>query len=158
MSRKGVVIADSGRQCAAVSGVRLRWLVRRDVPAAHAIEAQSFERPWSEEEFLRCLQQQDCVSMVAERHGQIIGFMVYELGRDGVRILNMAVSESCRRSGVGTQMLGSLLGKPAAGRRNDVTTIVREHNLGAQSSLRATSSARSRPCAISMPRRRRMPT
>ena len=36
------------------------------------IEKASFEFPWSEEDFIRCLRQRNCIGMVAE-HGERVG-------------------------------------------------------------------------------------
>ena len=57
--------------------VHIRWMIRRDMPEVLAIEGQSFEFPWSEEDFLRCLRQRKCIGMVAEQHERVIGFMIY---------------------------------------------------------------------------------
>ena len=47
-----------------------------------AIEAEGFEYAWTEDDFLRCLRQRNCIRMVAERGDlQVLGFMVYELHR-----------------------------------------------------------------------------
>ena len=37
--------------------VHIRWMIRRDMPEVLAIESQSFEFPWSEEDFINCLRQ-----------------------------------------------------------------------------------------------------
>ena len=40
--------------------VHVRWMVRRDMPEVLEIEGESFDFPWSEEDFIRCLRQRDC--------------------------------------------------------------------------------------------------
>ena len=114
------------------SCVHMRWMLRRDMPSVLAIEDQSFEFPWTEDEFIRCLRQRDCIGMVAERNEQIEGFMIYELHRQRIHVLTMAVAASCRRNGVGTKMIEKLISKLAFQRRNRIVLEVRESNLDAQ--------------------------
>jgi [ribosomal protein S18]-alanine N-acetyltransferase len=112
--------------------VHIRWMIRRDMPEVLAIEAHSFEFPWSEDDFIRCLRQRNCIGMVAERDERVVGFMIYELHRNRLHILNFAVHPDFRRSGVGHQMATKLIGKLSPQRRSRVLLEVRETNLGAQ--------------------------
>ena len=112
--------------------VHIRWMIRRDMPAVLDIEADSFEFPWLEEDFVRCLRQRNCIGMVAEQDEQIVGFMVYELNKTRLHILNFAVAPEYRRLGAGSQMIGKLIGKLSAQRRSRIILEVRETNLPAQ--------------------------
>ena len=112
--------------------VHIRWMIRRDMPEVLAIEAGSFEFPWLEEDFIRCLRQRNCIGMVAEHDDRVVGFMIYELNKSRVQILNFAAAADYRRLGVGTQMVTKLIGKLSAQRRNRITLEVRETNLPAQ--------------------------
>ena len=40
---------------------QIRWLIRRDMDEVLSIEQGSFEYPWTEEEFLCCLRQRNCI-------------------------------------------------------------------------------------------------
>jgi ribosomal-protein-alanine N-acetyltransferase len=112
--------------------VHIRWMIRRDMAEVLEIENASFEFPWSEEDFIRCLRQRNCIGMVAERGDRVAGFMIYELHRSRLHVLNFAVASAFRRQGVGSQMIGKLVGKLSAQRRTRVTLEVRETNLAAQ--------------------------
>ena len=57
--------------------VHIRWMIRRDMPEVLQTETQSFEFAWTEEDFLRCLRQRNCIGMVAEQGEQVVGFMIY---------------------------------------------------------------------------------
>lgn len=58
----------------------IQWMIRRDLPSVLAIDTACHEHPWSEEEFIRCLRQRNCIGMVAKLPDeQIVGYMVYEL-------------------------------------------------------------------------------
>lgn len=112
--------------------VHIRWMIRRDMPEVLAIEAESFEYPWMEEDFIRCLKQRNCIGMVAEHEERVVGFMIYELAKTRIHVLNFAVAADARRLGVGTQMVAKLIGKLSIQRRCRITLEVRETNLDAQ--------------------------
>jgi [ribosomal protein S18]-alanine N-acetyltransferase len=112
--------------------VHIRWMIRRDMPDVLDIEQSSFEFAWSEEDFIRCLRQRNCIGMVAEQGDRVTGFMVYELHRTRLHLLNFAVGRAYRRNGVGAQMIGKLTGKLSPQRRTRITLEVRETNLPAQ--------------------------
>jgi len=112
--------------------VHIRWMIRRDMPEVLAIERQSFEFPWSEDEFVRCLRQRNCIGMVAEHDERIVGFMIYELHKNRLHVVNFAVRGEFRRRGVGSQMIRKLAGKLSQQRRNRILLEVRETNLPAQ--------------------------
>lgn len=112
--------------------VHIRWMIRRDMAEVLQAERQSFEYAWTEEDFLQCLRQRNCIGMVAEHDDHIVGFMIYELHKNRLHLLNFAVAEEYRRTGVGSQMVEKLMGKMASHRRNKITLAVRERNLGAQ--------------------------
>lgn len=111
---------------------QIRWLIRRDMPEVLEIERESFEFDWSEEDFLCCLRQRYCIGMVAELHDEICGFMVYEMHKATLRILNFAVAQRYRRQGVGTAMTNRLIDKLSQQRRKEIVLEVREGNLPAQ--------------------------
>ena len=112
--------------------VHIRWMIRRDMPEVLAIEHASFDFPWCEEEFLRVLRQRNCIGMVAEQGERVVGFMIYELHKAKLQVLNFAVHPDCRRQGVGHQMVAKLVGKLSSHRRTKIALSVRETNLTAQ--------------------------
>jgi len=112
--------------------VHIRWMIRRDMPDVLQTEQESFEYSWTEEDFLRCLRQRNCIGMVAECGERVVGFMIYELHKQKLHILNFAVHPKYRRVGVGTQMVSKLISKLSSHRRTRITLEVRETNLPAQ--------------------------
>jgi [ribosomal protein S18]-alanine N-acetyltransferase len=112
--------------------VHIRWMIRRDMPEVLAIEAESFEFPWLEDDFIRCLRQRNCIGMVAEYDDQVVGFMIYELHKTRIHVLNFAVASEHRHRGVGSQMIAKLAGKLSSQRRSRIVLAVRETNLDAQ--------------------------
>lgn len=112
--------------------VHIRWMIRRDMQEVLEIEQSSFEYPWSEEDFIRCLRQRNCIGMVAEYDERVVGFMIYELHKNQLHVLNFSVRPDARRRSVGQQMVQKLVGKLSQQRRNRIVLEVRETNLAAQ--------------------------
>lgn len=121
-----------GRTRRDVARVHIRWMIRRDMPEVLATEQASFDYSWTEEDFLRCLRQRNCIGMVAEQDEKVVGFMIYELHKTKLHILNFAVHPRARRHGIGLQMVAKLIGKLSSHRRTRITLAVRETNLPAQ--------------------------
>ncbi len=112
--------------------VHIRWMIRRDMPEVLDIESESFEFPWLEEDFIRCLRQRNCIGMVAEHDDRVVGFMIYELHKTRIHVLNFSVASGYHRRGVGSQMVAKLIAKLSVQRRNRIILEVRETNLAAQ--------------------------
>ena len=112
--------------------VHIRWMIRRDMSDVMRIETDSFDFAWTEEDFIRCLQQRNCIGMVAESNDKVLAFMIYELHKSKLHLMNFAVAAEMRRRGVGMQLATKLVGKLSTHRRNRITLAVRETNLAAQ--------------------------
>jgi len=112
--------------------IHVRWMIRRDMQEVLEIEREAFEFPWSDEDFTRCLRQRNCIGMVAESGDSVVAFMIYELHRSRLHVLNFAVARSHRRLGIGTRMMEKLVGKLTPERRSRIVLEVRETNLPAQ--------------------------
>lgn len=112
--------------------VHIRWMIRRDMIEVLDIERESFEFPWYEEDFIRCLRQRNCIGMVAEHGERVVGFMIYELHKTKLHILNFAVAHAFRHQDVGRQMAEKLISKLSSQRRTEISLEVRETNLPAQ--------------------------
>lgn len=110
----------------------IRWMIRRDMPEVFVIEGASFDTPWTEEDFIRCLRQRNCIGLVAEEGDSIVGFVIYELHKNRLHVLNFAVHPDHRKRGVGRAMVDNLKGKLSSDRRNRLLLEVRESNLDAQ--------------------------
>jgi ribosomal-protein-alanine N-acetyltransferase len=119
--------------------VHIRWKIRRDLPEVLDIEHASFPQPWGEEDFIRCLRNRNCIGMVAEYSEKVVGFMVYELLKGQLRIMNFAVHPAYRRRGIGRAMIEKLKSKlsPNTGRRKRISLEIRDDNLPAMLFFRA---------------------
>lgn len=117
--------------CAKEVRVHVRWMVRRDFSEVLAIEQACFEFPWAEKDFETCLRQRNCIGMVAEYEGRVVGFMIYEIPKNRIRLLNIATHPEFQRQGVAAQMIRKLVGKLSSQRRTKIVLEVRETNLSA---------------------------
>lgn len=111
--------------------VQIRWLIRRDMTEVLEIENQSFPRPWTDEVFLHCLRQRNCIGHVAEQGDKILGFMIYELHKSSLKILNFAVAPEQRGQGIGRAMIMRLVDKLHQQKRREIFLEVSESNTGA---------------------------
>ena len=117
--------------------VNVRWMVRRDFAEVLAIERACFEFPWTEQEFRQCLQLPNCLGMVAEHNGRIIGFIIYETPRSRILITNIAVDPEFQRHGIARQMIKKLVMKMIHQQRHKIAIEIRETNLPALLCFRA---------------------
>jgi ribosomal-protein-alanine N-acetyltransferase len=111
--------------------VHIRWMIRRDMTEVLEIEKNSFEFPWSEEDFIRCLRQRNCIGMVAEYDERVVGFMIYELSGNRINVLNFVSHPQFRNQGIGCAMASRLRGK-LSHRRTQLQIKIRESNLHGQ--------------------------
>jgi [ribosomal protein S18]-alanine N-acetyltransferase len=118
-------------------GAHIRWQILRDYPEVLAIENASFQFPWLKEEFLRVLRQRNCIGMVAEHDEKIVGYMIYELHRNKIQVLDFAVHPLWCRKSIGRQMVAKLVGKLSSQRRNRISLLIRETNLAGHLFFRA---------------------
>ncbi len=127
--------------------VDIRWMLKKDMSEVLATEAESFEFPWLEEDFICCLRQRNCIGMVAiittgkngkdwlatkESEEHVVGFMIYELHKARIHVLNFVVAKAYRHCGVGSQMIAKLAAKLSTQRRSRIVLEVCETNLDAQ--------------------------
>ena len=120
-----------------MSAIDIRWMIRRDMAEILDIEKEAFAFSWSEDEFIRCLRQRNCIGMVAEHDDRIVGYMIYELHKNRLHVLNFAVRHDYRRSGVGRRMVEQLKLKLRPKGRSRLLLEVREMNVTAQLFFRA---------------------
>lgn len=107
-------------------------MIRRDMPEVLEIENAGFGCPWTEDEFLSALRRRNVIGMVAEWHEKVAGFMLYELHKTSLHVIDLAVHPGWQRQGVGAQMVDKLIGKLSPSRRTYLTCHLRETNLPAQ--------------------------
>lgn len=117
--------------------LKIRWLIHRDRQDVVAIESFSFANPWSDDDFSLALRQSKCIGLVAEHKDDVIGFVIYELEKHALRIINLAVSPAYRKRGVGSALVQRLIDKLSIQKRKFVEINVRESDLRVQKFLQS---------------------
>lgn len=109
-------------------------MLRRDMPQVLEIEKLCFEYPWDEDSFIRCLRERNCIGMVShhKKADKVVSFVIYELHKTRLHVLNFAVEPRFQRAGIGAAMMLKLKAKLTPGKRSSIVANVRESNLDAQ--------------------------
>lgn len=112
----------------------IRWMVRRDLKEVIDIENGCFaaNTTWTEDDFLITLKKHDCTGIVYEHDGKLVGFLMYELSKTELFIINVAIHPDYQRKGIGTQLINKLVGKLSFDRRTKIKGMVRDNNLDVQ--------------------------
>lgn len=114
--------------------VHPRWMITRDMDEVMDIEDESFEYPWDVDDFIESLRHKNCIGMVAtdnNNDNKVLGFMVYELHKHRIDLLDLAVSPEYWRRGIGTQMINKLKSKLSGEGMKRLSLVVSERNLRA---------------------------
>lgn len=77
------------------------------VKAVSAIEKECFSIPWSEDGIREELTNENARFFVAEKNGEIVGYMGMHIVLDECYIANVAVLPSCRRQGIGERLVSN---------------------------------------------------
>jgi ribosomal-protein-alanine N-acetyltransferase len=97
-----------GEKIGASSAVMVRKISAADVSAALSLLRESPEAAlWSRESLLESISHGD--AWVGELDGRVAGILIGRVAADEFEILNLAVSKSCRRRGVATQLLNAAI-------------------------------------------------
>lgn len=114
----------------------MRWMIRKDLPAILAIEEACFDEAWPEDEFVNRLRCRNVIGQVVEFDDTVCGFVIYELHKSYLKIVNIAVDPMMQGRGLGAEMIDKLTSK-LNDKRSSVQVLVRERNLDAQLFFRA---------------------
>ncbi len=114
----------------------VRWMVRRDMDQVLDAEAKEPDG-WTEDDILRCLRHRNSIGFVAEVGDRVIGYMMYELHPSHLTALRLAIHQGFRRQGVGSRLIGKLVGKLSDCCRTSIEVDVPDGNLPAHLFLRS---------------------
>ena len=88
----------------------IRRMTINDVDGVHAIEAATFARPWSKQDFVKEMTTNACARyLVAEKDGAVIGYAGAWIVLDEAHVTNVAVDQDFRGQGVGRQLTAALM-------------------------------------------------
>jgi len=110
--------------------VVIRPMRATDVAEVVMIERASYQFPWSEGIFRDCLRV-GYVCRVITVSRQVSAYGVMSFGAGEAHILNLCVSETYRRNGMGKRLLATLMERAAAAGMGEAFLEVRPSNTGA---------------------------
>ena len=76
-----------------------------DAPAIADVHKRCFSQPWTEDDFARFAEAEECHGIVARRGGIIAGFIVISVADTDAEILTLAVDTPWRRHGIASIVL-----------------------------------------------------
>ena len=102
------------------NGFRIRWFIKRDLPAILRVEQACFADPWTAKDFRGLLMssEHNNVCQVIE-HGDcliacVVGYMIYSYQPGAIEIVNVAVHPAWHRRGLGSKMVAKICSKLSA--------------------------------------------
>jgi tRNA threonylcarbamoyl adenosine modification protein TsaD/ribosomal-protein-alanine acetyltransferase len=111
--------------------VQIRKMVAADIAGVFAIEAATFPDPWSPAAFAEELEAPARSYLVAEDSGEIVGYAGVMRIDDDAHLMNIAVREDHRGSGVGRRLLAESMAHAEALGATRLTLEVRTGNSSA---------------------------
>lgn len=90
--------------------IELRGMEEADLSTVVAIEAEAFSSPWTEASMREMLRRPEARTLVAaEASGRVVGYAVWIPIGDQAELMNLAVTSSERRRGIGRLLLDRML-------------------------------------------------
>lgn len=117
-----------GKKTPPVPATRIRQMRNGDVAQVVVIEAASSTTPWTRAMFQSELGRPGTIDLVADRGGDILGYIMVSRYADVWHILNVCVRESQRGQGIGGQLLETLFERAAGTANLGFTLEVRVSN------------------------------
>ena len=88
----------------------IRRMTINDVDAVYAIEANTFARPWSRQDFIKEMTTNTCARyLVVEKDGNVIGYAGAWIVLDEAHVTNVAVAKDFRGQGIGRLLTAALI-------------------------------------------------
>jgi ribosomal-protein-alanine N-acetyltransferase len=86
----------------------IREMRQTDVPRIAAIEREAYEFPWSSGIFRDCLLA-GYTSLVTEYRGEVVAYAIMSVAAGEAHLLNLCVAMNVRRTGLGGQLLETVM-------------------------------------------------
>lgn len=118
-------------QCAPAVARALRPMRSDDVDAVMAIEAQSYEQPWTHGIFQDCLRVGYVCRVLVDSDGVLAAYGVMSLGAGECHLLNICVAPLFRGRGCGRELVTALLAHARGERVTMALLEVRRSNAAA---------------------------
>lgn len=99
-----------------------------DIPALEVLEQQCFSMPWTAEQLIGQLPDKNHRFVVAERAGELLGYVGMMFVLDEGYISNVATAPAARRQGIGRALITALMEQARELELSFVTLEVRRSN------------------------------
>ena len=109
-----------------------RYMTESDLEAVLEIETLSNPFPWTEQNFIDCLRR-DYYCLIQTHSDGVSGFAIQSIALDEAHLLNIGVSSSKRRQGLGTDLLEKIIYASEAMGSDQIFLEVRVSNAAATS-------------------------
>lgn len=116
------------RRAPAAPAVKIRQMRGGDLPQVLVIEQSSSATPWTRAMFQSELGRPGTIDLVADRGGDILGFIMVSRYADVWHILNVCVRDGQRGQGIGGQLLDVVFDRAGVGGHMGFTLEVRVSN------------------------------
>lgn len=115
------------------TAIEIRRMRLNDLPEVVRLEQESFSEPWTQNGFEDALFQGQNIFIVAvDLSERIVGYVGLYVSMDEGDITNVAVSDNCRRCGIGDKLLEFLLLQAKGQGVRQIFLEVRKSNHAAQ--------------------------
>jgi ribosomal-protein-alanine acetyltransferase len=109
-----------------------RYMTESDLESVLEIETLSNPFPWTEQNFIDCLRR-DYYCLIQTHSDRVSGFAIQSIALDEAHLLNIGVSSSKRRQGLGTDLLEKIIYASEAMGSDQIFLEVRVSNAAATS-------------------------
>lgn len=117
----------------------VRYMIQADLPQVCQIETIVYRDPWTHADFTESLKARTVIGLVAdcpEVQNLVIGYLLYEIRKRHLHILNLTVTTDFQRKGTGTAILTKLKSK-LTDKSDAITVHIDRDNVDANDFLRA---------------------
>jgi ribosomal-protein-alanine N-acetyltransferase len=118
-----------------MQGFKMTWITKYDLPQILEIEKSVFQPyfRWSEEDLMCVLRQKTTMGLVYELEGKVVAYVIYDLHKDFLEILRIAVHRDFRGTGIGRKIIQKkMIPKLSFERRWKIAVNIPAENLAAQ--------------------------
>lgn len=122
------------------SFTRIRWMLHGDWKQVVEIAAASYADPLTMSSVRGLLRQRETIGLVwdtGDQSSAIAGYVIFNLMKKHVDLIDLAVAAGYRFQGIGTELLAKLKGRLSSGRRSKLIACVDEANTAAHLFLKA---------------------
>ena len=109
----------------------IRNVLENDIPQIAEIEKNSFSDPWTENSLLSQISEKYGIFLIAEKCGEIIGFIIGLCDGENAFIEKIAVKNSARKQGAGKALINKFISE-ISGNAKQISLEVRESNSAAK--------------------------